>query len=568
MTPQTISIAHNAVTAKLVGADREVKLVVREALSYLVDGAVHMGKIGWDGMSSFFDFKHETFPAGFVYLVYAKLLSRGYKVQLVRKPFPKPLGPEDPVVDTFGYDPKYDYQPEVKNKLLKHGQIIAQVATGGGKSRIAKICYKRIGRKTMFLTTRGVLMYQMKRAIEEMGEKCGVIGDDNWIEHDGFNVCMVQTLAPLLEAWTLEGQLERYIANQTAAEDREVLKLLTAHKKLKTDPRKLPALTASLRQQLVAARKPDAIVERETKVKVAKHNEKRLDVIKLLASMELTILEEAHESSGDGYYRIMRHCPNAHYRLALTATPFMKDSQKDNMQLMACSGPVAIKVSEQELIKRGVLAKPYFKFISLKDMTPSYVDEDGYTHKLFRSTPWPKCFQIGVTNNLDRNTTIVNEAHKAVLYGMPVMILVTARKHGQILQSMISNRGILVNYIFGDHDQNERQAALNALRDGRISVLIGSNILDVGVDVPAVGTVILAGGGKAEVSLRQRIGRGLRAKKSGPNIAFVIDFREADNSTLREHAKERRWIIESTPGFKDGIVSSFDYSGFGLKRVA
>ena len=43
-------------------------------------------------------------------------------------------------------------------------------------------------------------------------------------------------------------------------------------------------------------------------------------------------------------------------------------------------------------------------------------------------------------------------------------------------------------------------------------------ILDVGVDVPSVGCIILAGGGKAEVANRQRIGRGLRAKKLGPNI--------------------------------------------------
>ncbi|MBH8434009.1 hypothetical protein I8Q59_09430, partial [Acinetobacter baumannii] len=44
------------------------------------------------------------------------------------------------------------------------------------------------------------------------------------------------------------------------------------------------------------------------------------------------------------------------------------------------------------------------------------------------------------------------------------------------------------------------------------------DLLDGGVDVPAVGLIILAGGGKAEVALRQRIGRGLRAKKFGPNV--------------------------------------------------
>jgi hypothetical protein len=93
---QTVSIAHNAVNAKLVGADRDAKLLAREALSFLVDGAEHMSAFGpgrWDGRSSFFDFKSETFPAGFVYLVWAKLRNAGYPVNLVRKPFPVPLGP-------------------------------------------------------------------------------------------------------------------------------------------------------------------------------------------------------------------------------------------------------------------------------------------------------------------------------------------------------------------------------------------------------------------------------------------------------------------------------------------
>ena len=44
-------------------------------------------------------------------------------------------------MDTFGDDPRYDYQMDVVNRLVKHGQIIAQVATGGGKSRIAKMAF-------------------------------------------------------------------------------------------------------------------------------------------------------------------------------------------------------------------------------------------------------------------------------------------------------------------------------------------------------------------------------------------------------------------------------------------
>ena len=48
-----------------------------------------------------------------------------------------------------------------------------------------------------------------------------------------------------------------------------------------------------------------------------------------------------------------------------------------------------------------------------------------------------------------------------------------------------------------ENDQRARKRALDQLARGEIDVLIGTTILDVGVDVPAVGLVQLAGGGKA-----------------------------------------------------------------------
>jgi superfamily II DNA or RNA helicase len=572
-----LSIAHNAINAKLVGADRNAKLIAREALSYLVDGAEHMSAFGpgrWDGRSSFFDFDRESFPAGFVYLVMAKLMKAGYRVNLVRKPFPAPLGARKPIVDAFGTDdPSREYQYEVGDKVVKHGQVIAQVATGGGKSRIAKIVYKRIGRPTMFLTTRGILMYQMADAVRAMGERVGIIGDDQWDPNPtGFTCAMVQTLAPLVDPMSPEDELLRYMKNREAAEDRVIADALKGARKKGMEGDALTKFAGAYREALRAKYKSDRQVVEEIQVKCVEHAKKRARVLEFLSKMELVILEEAHEASGDGYYRIMRKSPNAHYRLALTATPFMKDSAEANMRLMACSGVVAIKITEKDLIDRGILARPYFKFVELRVQAPEYSEEkDGrkVTHRLYRSTPWPKCYEIGVVNNPERNAAIVYEASRAVQHGLSVMVLVTHKAHGRLLQSELHRAGLRVNFIFGDHEQDERQAALLALKENRIDVLIGSTILDVGVDVPAVGMIVLAGAGKAEVQMRQRIGRGLRAKKNGPNVALIVDFVEPLNNHLRAHAAERQQIVKTTPGFVEGIVArDFDYAALGFERKA
>lgn len=80
----------------------------------------------------------------------------------------------------------------------------------------------------------------------------------------------------------------------------------------------------------------------------------RAKTIQLLDIFGLVILEEAHKVSGNSYSEILKHCKNAHYRMALTAMPFMKDDEESNMLRMACSGPIAIKVPETTLIDRGI----------------------------------------------------------------------------------------------------------------------------------------------------------------------------------------------------------------------
>ena len=500
---------------------------IQELLSFKIGGLQQNSNPTdkWAGRSSLFTWGNSLdvanmakFPAGMSPIVQAKLEQMGYKVIVLKKPLPTPLGPKDPVVDSFGNDPRYDFQMQVVDKLERFGQMIAQVSTGGGKSRIAKMAFTRIGRKTLFLTTRGILMYQMADAMFELiGEKnVGILGDGKWKTSPGFNVGMVQSFAAKL---------------------------------------KLP--DPSWPKAKIDAKMADIIATR-----------------KLLAEFEFVIIEEAHETSGNSFFDIMGLCLNAHYRLALTATPFMKSGEEANMRLMACAGPVAIKVSEKTLIERGILAKPMFKFVRTNDPVPECIVEkrdmankrtDEFAKTILtRTTPWPKAYELGIVGGIKRNGMIVYEAMRAVKHRMSVMILVQHQDHGNRLRSMLTEAGVKCNFIFGDHEQDERKAALNALKLGKIDVLIGSTILDVGVDVPALGMVILAGAGKAEVALRQRIGRGLRAKKKGPNICYIVDFEDWQNNHLYKHFQERAAIVSATPGFAENVVKDFDFVGDGV----
>lgn len=484
----TIQIAANPVVARILDADNELRLKLVELLSYAIPGAEHFGSSDWSGRSTLFSYEKSTFPAGLLSFVINYLKNQGWQVSLVRKPAPDPLGPDRPLVDDFGMTDEYSYQYETVDQLVRHRQIIAQCATGAGKSRIAVIAQARIQRPTLFITTRSVLMHQMKRTFAaslawraahgepQLGSiRVGVMGDGEFRPTKMVCVAMVQTIQARL------------------------------HDK---DPH---------------------VCERMKEI---------------LLTYNLVIAEEAHEASGHGYYEVLGLCREAHYRLALTGTPFMKEDEEANMKLMACSGPVAIRVTEKELIDKGILATPKFKYL-----TPPPAPE------VLRRSNWQRAYHYGIMHAEARNKMIAAEAKRAARLGLSVMILVQRKEHGKILQSMIQDATIKVDYIFGESDQEKRDASLRKLGAGEVHVLIGSTILDVGVDVPSVGMVILAGGGKAEVALRQRIGRGLRRKPKGQlNVVYVIDFNDTRNKHLMTHAAQRRAIVEATPGFAENIL--------------
>lgn len=564
MSKPIVKIIHNPVVAKILTNEKDVRHLCSEVLSYKIAGAEHMAMSSWDGCASLYKMKNDQFPAGMVRYVRKRLERAGYTVIVKSSQAPEPQGVQNPKVDSFPEDSRYDYQAETMNRLVSIKSMIAQIATGGGKSRIFKLCERRLSLPTLFLTTRKSLMYQMAEAYkQDLGLPVGILGDGHWSPiKGGTNFAIVDTLASRLQEFDAGKEIEARLHKHNEAKEKEISKTLktlglpTNLSAVSNDfvPEALKKQIKKIRAQIEAKYPLDEKqLEQEVLEKGRRQAIRRKETLETLKDIGFLCLEEAHEVSSDSFYTITQACVNAHYRLALTATPFMRDEEEANMKLMAATGPIGIKVSEKMLIERGILAKPYFKRISASK-----------PEKLYRSTKWQKALTIGIVENADRNKKAVREVFRAKRYGLTSMLLVGRQTHGKILEKMLNQAGVKTRFIFGQHEQKERASALKALGNGEIECLIGSTILDVGVDVPSVGLVGLVGGGKAEVAIRQRIGRGLRAKKDGPNVCFVFDFTDEHNTTLRKHATERMRIIDSTPGFAEGVVEDFNYQGLGF----
>lgn len=279
--------------------------------------------------------------------------------------------------------------------------------------------------------------------------------------------------------------------------------------------------------------------------------------VKFLESIEVLIVDEAHRASGDIFFRVIMSCVNAYYRIGLTATPLMKGNREDDLKLIACTGDVIYNVTNGDLIARGILAQPFFTFCEV----PRFPMADGSS---VSKNAYPAVYKAGIVENVARNQMILEETRFLVEKGRKVVVLVKEIKHGKLLESIFRSDGVRCVWVYGADDASERDAALQGLTDGRLDVVISSTILDEGLDCPAISAVVLAGGGKSKISLFQRVGRSVRAKKGAEleangNTAEIIDFIDTGDRRLMRHSalrfkavkEEDGWIVRAIIPFKE-----------------
>ena len=100
----------------------------------------------------------------------------------------------------------------------------------------------------------------------------------------------------------------------------------------------------------------------------------------------------------------------------------------------------------------------------------------------------------------------------------------------------------------GSNPKEEIQAALEEMREGKLKVLVATNIFGEGIDVPAISTIVMADAAKSHIKVLQRIGRGMRTQE-GKKLLHVHEFIDDTDGYLLEHSTVRHKLYEAE-GFK------------------
>jgi ATP-dependent RNA helicase DeaD len=138
------------------------------------------------------------------------------------------------------------------------------------------------------------------------------------------------------------------------------------------------------------------------------------------------------------------------------------------------------------------------------------------------------------------NLLRLHEAESALLF-------CATRENVRRLHSSLTERGFSAVALSGEHSQNERNQALQALRDGRARVLVATDVAARGIDLPNLTLVIHVELPRDAETLQHRSGRTGRAGKKGTAVLIVpYPRRKRVEMVLRGARIEAEWIKPPT----------------------
>lgn len=259
------------------------------------------------------------------------------------------------------------------------------------------------------------------------------------------------------------------------------------------------------------------------------------DKVEIFADNDMLLLDECHNASSDQMMDILPNIPGS-MRYGFSGTP-LKNQKLPDMKLTGITGSVVCEVANSEMIEMGYSAKP-------KIVLHTIVSDELISKK---DIQWMDAVQRFIVDCEERNDLIANISKDS---SGTILVLVNRVEHGNILHDMIDGS----TFVTGSHSMEDRMAVLDAMRSGDGGVFIATPIYDEGVDVPSIDVLVLAGGGKDQVKLLQRVGRGLRIGEE-KDVLIVHDFIDDTAEVLLLHSLSRVKTYEQE-GFDQEFAES------------
>jgi len=246
-----------------------------------------------------------------------------------------------------------------------------------------------------------------------------------------------------------------------------------------------------------------------------------------LETAEVLMVDECHEfCSGQRTLAAIESFPKASYRYGFTATVPGEPIKRHNLE--GALGSVIEAVSTKDLVKGGKLTKPIIQVIE-REYTAN--GEDEYLSYL-------DAYDKYIVYNEERNNKIKDIVKEVIQKNEKprVLILTKSLDHGRILAAHFE--GMQCEFLEGANSVGERYQSISRFRSHEQgSILIGTRILQTGININEITHFVNARGMKSEIATIQALGRALRTSDNKQQV-FVYDFKDKEKY-LSNHSKER-----------------------------
>lgn len=220
------------------------------------------------------------------------------------------------------------------------------------------------------------------------------------------------------------------------------------------------------------------------------------------------VLDECHHSTNNSYSSIMKYF-NAGFILGLTATPERMDNQ-DVFGLFENNVPFELRLRDAIL---NDLVVP-FHYYAIRDDFADYSASDK--SKIAR--------EIARTANVNFIASQI-EKYKKPNEKLKCIAFCTSVEHARTMSLEFLNLGYSSVSLTGKNDLGERIKAFHDLQDenNELEIICTVDILNEGVDIPAVNMVLFLRPTESATIFLQQLGRGLR-KYENKEYLTVLDF--------------------------------------------
>jgi superfamily II DNA or RNA helicase len=248
---------------------------------------------------------------------------------------------------------------------------------------------------------------------------------------------------------------------------------------------------------------------------------KYTEIQQLIKEAKVHIFDECHLAACNTIQEICRNIQPEHI-YGMSASPWRDDGA--DLLIESVLGRKIVDISASQLIDGGFLVQPFIKFQKVPPLEKKIAKAYQTIYKNY------------ITDNPVRNGMVVRCATKLVEQGYQTLVLFNSVAHGTTLYNEISKLVPCV-LLSGKDSSDAREEAKKKLESGEIRCVIASKIFDIGVDLPTLSGLVIAGGGKSSVRALQRIGRVIR-KSPNKKRAVIIDFHDQAHF-LKDHSKDR-----------------------------